>query len=507
MEPRKPSLLLVCAISSIIVALIMFGVLFWKVDIHGPIVIATCIVCFCGVAFLKIGYRTLEESMINSVLVAMQSIFIMWTVGVVIGTWITSGIVPSMIYYGLEILSPSIFLLASFIICSIVSLATGTSWGTVGTIGLSLLGISLGLGIPAPIVAGAIISGAFFGDKMSPLSDTTILAPAVAGTDLFLHIKAMIWTTGPTFVIVSVILLFMGFQFSGGNLESAKIDAMLAIMRNEFWISPIAFIAPLVVIGLSASKKPALPSIWAGILIAMAFIAVQGHGPVDMFNALQNGYTSTLAKTLSTAVEDISIITKFIADNELSVAPEVVIQAAKDITRLVNRGGLQSMNWTVSLMVLALAFGGAMECCGFFNVILETIMKGVKTVPGLIFATGVSSLLSNCFLGDAYLSIAVPGRIYKPAFDKMGLHPRMLSRTLEDWGTLTAGLVPWCTGGVFCAGTLGVATLTYLPYAFLLWMNPIVAVVITYLGIGIYWKDINGEPVLGKKRPLIEKPE
>lgn len=502
MESRKPSTMLVVSVLAIIIALIMIGVLFLQVDIHGPIVISTCVVCFCGVVFLKVGYRDIEKSMIESVVVAMQSIFIMWTVGAVIGTWIKSGIVPSMIYYGLKILSPSIFLFASFVICSIVSLATGTSWGTIGTIGLSLLGISFGLGLPSPVVAGAIISGSYFGDKMSPLSDTTILAPAVAGTDLFLHIKAMLWTTGPTYAIVSAVLLFIGFRFAGGSLDAAKIEAMLSIMRHEFWINPAALIAPIVVIVLSMSKKPALPSIWAGIFIALAFIGIQGGGLKEMFNALQNGYSSTLASTLALDSTDMNAVAKFVADNGLTATPDVILQAAKDIVRLVNRGGMQSMNWTVSLMVMALAFGGAMERCGFFSAILDAIMKRVRTLTGLIFATGISSLLSNCFLGDAYLAIAVPGRIYKPAFDKMGLHPRMLSRTLEDWGTLTAGLVPWCTGGVFCAGTLGVPTLTYLPYAFLLWMNPIVAVIVTYLGIGIYWSAPNGDPVRGgKTRP------
>lgn len=505
MKSGKKLLLLTWVVCIATAVLITFGVLIWKVDIHGPLAAALCIVSLCGVFLLKIHYKTLEQSMIDSIMVAMQSIMILWSVGVVIGTWISAGIVPSMIYYGLEILSPSIFLFASFFICSVVSLATGTSWGTVGTVGLSLLGISFGLGIPAPIVAGAIISGSYFGDKMSPLSDTTVLAPAVAGTDLFLHIKAMLWTTGPTYIIVSVILLFMGTRYSNGTIEVEKIQAMLAIMQNEFWISPIALVAPAVVIFLSVKKVPALPSIWAGIAIAMVFIVIQGHGPIDMFQIFQTGYKSTLSNNLASGIDNFAAAAQFISEHKLTATPEIVIASAKDIASLVNRGGLQSMNWTVSLMVIALSFGGAMECCGFFTVILSTVMKRVRRVPGLIFATGVSSLLSNCFLGDAYLSIAVPGRIYKPAFEEMGLHPRMLSRTLEDWGTLTAGLVPWCTGAVFCTGALGVSAWEYVPWAFLLWMNPIVAVILTYCGIGIYWQDPSGEPIRSRTRPKFLK--
>lgn len=508
METRKPSTLLTTFVLAVVAFLIMYGVLIIKVDIHGPVLLSTCLVVFCGIFFLKMDYRTIEQKMIDGVMVAMQSILIMWTVGVVIGTWITSGIVPSMIYYGLKILSPSIFLFACFFICSVVSLATGTSWGTIGTIGLSLLGISMGLGIPAPMVVGAVVSGSYFGDKMSPLSDTTILAPAVAETDLFLHIKAMIWTTGPTYIIVSVILIIMGFRFADGNLASDKINAILLLLDKEFWISPITLLVPLTVIVMSATKKPSLPSLWTGIFMALAIMVFQGRTPAEIFNSIQWGYTAKFSKELLTAADSPEVLLKLIADNGFNMAPEAISGAAKDIVKLVNRGGMQSMNWTVSLMVIALVFGSAMEACGFFAAIMEAIIKRVKTVPGLITATGISSILGNALLGDAYLSIVVPGRIYKPAFKEMGLHPRMLSRTLEDFGTLTAGLIPWCTGGVFIAGALGVPTLEYLPHAHLLWLNPIVAIVITYMGIGIYWLDENGGFVRGgKTRPaeLIDK--
>ena len=393
-------------------------------------------------------------------------------------------------------------------ICSVVSLATGTSWGTIGTIGLSLLGISLGLGIPAPMVVGAVVSGSYFGDKMSPLSDTTILAPAVAGTDLFLHIRAMMWTTGPSCVIVSAILIYLGFGFADGTLETVKIQAIMKIMEAEFWISPVTLLVPVTVIVLSAMRKPALPSLWTGVFMALAMMVFQGKSITEIFNSIQWGYTAQFSKELLAGAESPEVLVKFIADSGLNLAFEVITGAAKDIVKLVSRGGMQSMNWTASLMVIALVFGSAMEACGFFTAVVEAIIKRVKTVPGMITATGISSVLGNAFLGDAYLAIVVPGRIFKPAFEKMGLHPRMLSRTLEDFGTLTAGLIPWCTGGVFIAGTLGVPTLEYLPYAHLLWVNPLAAIIITYMGIGIFWSGKDGESVKGgKTRPaeLMEK--
>ena len=504
MESRKPSPMLVTFVSASVAFLIMFGVLILKVDIHAPILLSTCLVIFCGVVFLKMDYRVIEQKMIDGVMVAMQSILILWTVGVVIGTWITAGIVPSMIYYGLKILSPSIFLFASFFICSVVSLATGTSWGTIGTIGLSLLGISIGLGIPAPMVVGAVVSGSYFGDKMSPLSDTTILAPAVAGTDLFLHIKAMIWTTGPSYLIISAILIYFGFGFADGSLETQKIQAIMKIMEAEFWINPITLLVPAAVILLSARKKPSLPSLWTGVFMALAMMVFQGKNLTEIFNSIQWGYTAQISKELLAGADSPEVLAKFIADSGLNFTPEIITGAAKDLVKLVNRGGMQSMNWTASLMVIALVFGSAMEACGFFTAVVEAIIKRVKTVPGLITATGISSVLGNAFLGDAYLSIVVPGRIFKPAFEEMGLHPRMLSRTLEDFGTLTAGAIPWCTGGVFIAGTLGVPTLEYLPYAHLLWINPLVAIIITYMGIGIFWSGKDGESVKGGKTKPVE---
>ena len=455
-----------------------------------------------GITVLKYDYNTIEKGIVDGIMTGMQACLILYTVGPLVGTWIVSGVVPSMIYYGLSILSPSIFLLATLIICTIVALATGTSWGTAGTVGIALMGIAIGLGIPAPLTAGIIISGGYCGDKMSPLSDTTNLAPAVAGTDLFQHIRAMCWTTLPTYIIVALITLVLGFNYAGGELDTGKISAIQAIMDAEFWISPLAFVAPAVVIALSAMGKPALPSLYAGIFIAAGFSAAQGTGIGDILNIMQYGYSPTVSADIASAGEDAAALAKIMADNGITVAPKLALEAAKDIVELMERGGLQSMNWTISLIICAFTFGSTMEVCGFLKVMLEAIMKPIKSVGGMVTATLASCFVCDLFLGDQYLSIAMPGRMFKSAFDEKGLHPRMLSRTLEDAGTLVSVLIPWNTCGAYHTGVLGVSTFEYAPYAFLNYLNPIIASLMTFMGIGIFWRGKDGEPVHGgKTRP------
>lgn len=502
MEPRKPSLALTVALFLAVAAMIAASVLVWEVDIHITLILGAMLTILIGVAVLKYDYATIEKGIIDGIMTGMQACLILYTVGPLIGTWIVSGVVPTMIYYGLAILNPSIFLFATLLICSVVSLSTGTSWGTSGTVGIALMGIALGLGIPAPLTAGVIISGAYFGDKMSPLSDTTNLAPAVAGTDLFQHIRAMVWTTGPTYVIVAVITIVLGFRYAGGELDTVKIAAIQSLMKAEFWINPIALIAPLVVIILSAMRKPALPSLWAGIFVAVIFAVVQGVGIGEILNIMQYGYAPTVSAEVAGAGEDAAALAKVLADNSISVIPAVALEAANDIVKLMERGGLQSMNWTISLIICAFTFGFAMDVCGFLKVMLEAIMKPIRTVGGMITATILSCFVCDIFLGDQYLSIAMPGTMFRSAYEEKGLHPRMLSRSLEDAGTLLSVLIPWNTCGAYHTTVLGVPTLSYVPYAFLNYLNPIVAIILTYMGIGIAWRGKDGEPVMGgKTRP------
>lgn len=502
MERRKPSLGLAILVFAAAAAMIAATVLVWEVDIHITLVLSALVAGTIGILVLKYDYASIEKGIIEGIMTGMQACLILYTVGPLVGTWIVSGVVPSMIYYGLSILSPSIFLLATLIICTIVSLATGTSWGTAGTVGIALMGIAIGLGIPAPLTAGIIISGGYCGDKMSPLSDTTNLAPAVAGTDLFQHIRAMCWTTIPTYIIVAVITLVLGFGYAGGELDTGKIAAMQALMDAEFWISPVAFIAPAVVIALSAMGKPALPSLYAGIFVAAGFAAFQGIGIGEILNIMQYGYVPTISADIAGAGEDAAALAKVLADNAITIEPKIALEAANDIVKLMERGGLQSMNWTISLIICAFTFGSTMEVCGFLKVMLEAIMKPIKSVGGMVTATLISCFVCDLFLGDQYLSIAMPGRMFKSAFDEKGLHPRMLSRTLEDAGTLVSVLIPWNTCGAYHSGVLGVSTFAYAPYAFLNYLNPIVASLMTFMGIGIFWRGKDGEPVHGgKTRP------
>jgi NhaC family Na+:H+ antiporter len=495
----RPSLGLSLGVLIVAAVIISCGVLVLGVDAHIPIVVSTVVVCCVGLIVLKKPWAEIEEGCLNSIVVGLKAMVILMIIGMIIGIWIQSGIVPTLIYFGLSILSPSIFLLATLLICSIVSLATGSSWTTSGTVGVALMGIGYGLGIPAPLSAGIVISGAYFGDKMSPLSDTTNLAPAVAGSDIFDHIRAMIWSTGPTYIIVILITIALGMRYGGGTLETEKISAIQTMLKTEFPITPIGFIPPLVVIFLAARKVPAILGLFSGVILAIIMSVFQGNGLGDIINALHYGYKAQLSAEIAGAEGD--ALLALLSQHNLSMAPEMATEVGNILNDLLTRGGLDSMMWTISLIICALFFGGAMEACGFLETIVGAMMSRIKTVGGTIGAVIVSCFISNLFLGDQYLSLIVPGRMFKKTFEEKGLAPRMLSRALEDCGTLTSALVPWNTCGAFQSGALGVSTLVYAPYAFLNYLNPIVSIVMSYMKIGIYWRTKSGEDVVAKELP------
>jgi len=498
-EQVQPGLGLSLGVFAAAAVIISYGVLGLGVDAHIPIVISAVLVCLVGLIVLKKPWSEIEEGGLNAIAVALQAIVILMIIGIIIGSWIQTGVVPTMIYYGLAILSPGIFLLATLLICSIVALATGSSWTTSGTVGVALMGIGFGLGIPAPVSAGIVISGAYFGDKMSPLSDTTNLAPAVAGANLFDHIKAMVWSTGPTYLIVAGITIFLGMKYGGGTLDIAKIDALQTMLAAEFPISFIGFVPPLVVIVLAAMKTPAIPGLFSGVLIAMIMAIFQGHGLGDILGAMHYGYEAQLSAEIAGA--EGGALASLLSQSNLTMAPEMATEVGTMLTDLLTRGGLDSMMWTISLIFCALFFGGVMEACGFLETIVGTLMKSVKTVGGMMTSVAVSCFVSNLFLGDQYLSLVIPGRMFKTAFEEKGLAPRMLSRATEDTGTLTSALVPWNTCGAFQSSVLGVPTLAYLPYAFLNYLNPLVSILISYMKIGVYWRTSEGEDVVSREKP------
>jgi len=496
---RTPSFALSLGVFAVAAFFISYGILKLEAEAHMPILAAAVFAALVGRFVLGVPWKEMEEGMINNIAVALQATLILMIIGMIIGAWIKSGVVPGLIYYGLMILKPSIFLLATLLTCSVVSLATGSSWTTTATIGIAMLGIGNGLGVPVPITAGVIISGAYFGDKMSPLSDTTNLAPAVSGAELFDHIKAMVWTTGPTYIIVLAVLTFIGFRYGGGTLDASRIHAIQSFMKAEFPISLACLIPPFLVIALAVMKMPAIPGLFAGLFAGIAIAFVTGAGIGDIMDVVQNGYAAGISDEIANAADVAAVAEAMTKAGIAGVTPEMGKEVAATVSKLVSRGGLQSMMWSISLIFVALSFGGIMEACGFLETIIRTLTKGIRKVGTLITAVVGSCIISNIFLGDQYLSLVVPGRMFRNTFLKAGLAPRMLSRTLEDAGTLTSALVPWNTCGAYQTSVLGVGPLVYGPYAFLNWGNPLMAILLTYMKIGIYWRKEDGSDVVEKK--------
>ncbi len=418
---------------------------------HIPLIAAAAVAAAIAV-WHKHPWKEIHEGMVHGINLAMGAILILMIVGTMIGTWISGGIVPAMIFYGLKVLSPGIFLVATLIICSIVSLGTGSSWSTAGTVGVALIGVGRGLGIPVAMVAGAIVSGAYFGDKMSPLSDTTNLAPAVAGTDVFSHIRHMVYTTAPGYVLSIVLYAIIGARFAGGVLDTKNIEIMIDAMKANFFIHPILLLPPCLVIVMVVKKIPPLPALLGGTVLGGIFgMLAQSRSLSDVISSAFSGFAS---ETGIAMVDD-----------------------------LLTRGGLTSMMETVALIICALSFGGIMERTGMLEVLAAALLKRVKRVGSLVATTVLSCIGMNAIASDQYISIVIPGRMYKKAFDAHNLHPKNLSRCLEDSATLSSPLIPWNSCGAFMWATLGVSPFLYLPYAFLNLFNPVVSIFYGYTGI------------------------
>lgn len=450
MEGRKPFLYEAIITFLFLVVVMAVGIAVYGANPHIPMLIGTA---FAALMALRLGYKwqTIEESMYDGIRQALQAIVILAIIGILIGVWLLAGVVPTMIYYGLGVMTPSMFLLATLIICSVTSLATGTSWGTAGTMGIAMIGIGQGLGIPAPMTAGAIISGAYFGDKLSPMSDTTNLAPAMAGTDVFTHIKFMMKPTMIAYAITAVFYLFLGMKMGNGSADLSAIEIMRSGLAGAFTISPLLLIPPIAVIVAIARKVPAIPGIFLGIILGGILAPIfQGASFGDILNVSYNGFES------ATGIESI--------DNLLSA------------------GGLSNMMYSISLTLIAMMFGGIMEKTGQLEVIVNKLLKLVKTTGGLVSMTIATCLGSNITMPEQYISIVVPGRMYASAYKERGLHPKMLSNALESAGTLTSPLVPWNTCGVFLFGVLGVQTIDYIPYAIFNYTMPVVVIIMTYMG-------------------------
>ncbi|MFK7847284.1 MAG: Na+/H+ antiporter NhaC [Rhodothermales bacterium] len=482
---KKPTLGQALIPVFVMVALLASSVVFFADDSsYGPNQIALILSAMVGaIVGIRNGFtwKELQDGMVHGVSLAMGAIFILLVVGSLIGTWILAGIVPTMIYYGLQILSPSIFFAACCIISALVALATGSSWTTAGTVGIALVGIASAFELNLGIAAGAIISGAYFGDKLSPLSDTTNLAPAMAGTDLFTHIRHMLYTTLPSFVIALILFTIIGFM-GDRPAEAGGLDEMLTALSSSFNIGWYLLLPVVAVLFMIYKKVPAFPALLIGALTGGVFAMIfqqsvvmefAGETGLPLVFALLKGFWMAMFDGFAASTGNASL------------------------DELLSRGGMSSMLNTIWLIVSAMMFGAVMEKTGMLQELAGRVLGMAKSTGGLITATVATSIGANIIASDQYIAIVVPGRMYRAEFAKRKLAPKNLSRTLEDAGTITSPLIPWNTCGAFMASTLGVPTVAYLPYAFFNLMNPIIAMIYGYTGFSIVKLDDEGEEITG----------
>ncbi|SFD12115.1 transporter, NhaC family (TC 2.A.35) [Microbulbifer thermotolerans] len=459
---RKASLTDALVPLGLLIALLSLSVYFYGADSsYGPnqiaLLLSAGVVALMG---MKNGHSwsDMEGGMLHGIGLVFGAILILLAVGALIGSWILAGTVPSMIYFGVQILSPQWFYAASCLICAIVGLSIGSSWTTAGTLGVALMGISGALGLNPAITAGAVISGAYFGDKMSPLSDTTNVAAAVTSNDLFLHIRHMLWTTMPAFLAALIIFSVFGFTADTGSVSATDIEQLLAALREEFNISLVSLIPLALLLIMAWRKIPAYPTLIIGSLVGCAIGLI-----FEPETARRLGGGDSFLAAIKGAWYSLFDGYKSTSSNE-------------NVAELLSKGGMSSMLNTVWLIISAMAFGGAMERAGFLQVIVDWTLSRVKTVGGLVTATVFTCFGMNAAAGDQYMAIIIPGRMFRDAFADNGLHGLNLSRTLEDSGTITSVLIPWNTCGAYMSATLGVATFAYAPYALFNLICPLLAI-------------------------------
>ncbi len=479
-EKKSPSLLQAFIPIGALVFLLSVNVYIFGSDAtSGPNQIALFLAASIGgIVSWRLGYtwEEIEHSIVKSISSAMGAMIILLVIGSLSGTWLLSGIVPAMIYYGLKILNPTIFLFAACIVCAIVSLATGSSWSTIATVGIALLGIGKTLGINEGVIAGALISGAYFGDKMSPLSDTTNLAPAMAGTDLFTHVKYMIYTTVPTLTITLIIFFVWGFTLDSSTAV-ANTDHVLKAIDSAFNLNPLLFIVPALVLFMIVRKVPAVPALLAGSILGGIFAIIFQPQIIAQVAGESHGVKAAFIAVMKSLAVETSIKT----DNKM-------------INELLTAGGMAGMLNTIWLILGAMIFGGVMESCGLLKRIVEEIIKFAHSTGSLVASTAVTCVFFNLTAGDQYMAIAVPGRMFSDTYRKRGYKPELLSRTLEDSGTVTSVLIPWNTCGATQSRVLGISTWAYAPYCFFCIISPMMTVLMAYLNFKIRRIDDDKKP-------------
>ncbi|MDP1569224.1 MAG: Na+/H+ antiporter NhaC [Vicinamibacterales bacterium] len=470
---RQPSLAISFIPVTVLVALLASSVvLFGDGSSGGPNQIALILAAATGILVGVMHghpWKALQEGIVHGISLSLGAVIILLTVGALIGSWILAGIVPTMIYYGLSLISPAVFYPSACIICALVSISTGSSWTTAGTVGVALIGIGVAQDLNPGLAAGAVISGAYFGDKMSPLSDTTNLAPAMAGTELFTHIRHMAWTTTPSILIAIVLFALIGMN-SAAPADTSSVAQIQAAIAGSFNVGlhlllPVAFVIALVV-----GKMPAFPALLIGSLVGCVFAA-----------AFQPQAVLTYA-----ASPDLPAWAGIVKGTWMSLFDGFVLESGNAaLDELLSRGGMSSMLTTVWLILSAMMFGAVMETTGMLQRIAASILTAVRGTGSLIAATVLTAIGMNVIASDQYIAIVLPGRMFRAEFARRGLHPKNLSRALEDGGTMTSALVPWNTCGAFMATTLGVATFAYAPYAFFNLLNPIISMIYGFTGFTI----------------------
>lgn len=420
-----------------------------------------------GVLALWLGYtyKEMEEGIVHSISKGMPAMMVVIVVGMLIGTWMSSGAIPMMIFYGLKIISPTFYLVTACVVCSIISVVTGTSYGTAGTVGVAFIGIAQGLGIPLSHAAGAIVAGSYFGDKLSPFSDTTNLAPIAAGSNLFDHIKHMLWTTTPAWLIGLVLYYFLG-RGVAGSLESEQMTQIMETIPATFRFSVVLLLPPAITLYAALSKKPTIPGMLASSVVAMILaIIYQGVPVADAVDAMVHGYTAATGIPL--------------------------------VDTLLTKGGMLNMMDVTLIALCAFAFAGITQKAGMLDVLLQHMTRFANTTGRLIAATSASSMAVAVMTGSSFLTLLIPGELFAPAFKKMGLAAKNLSRTLEDSGTVIVPIVPWSIAGVYMAGTLGVPTTEYAPFAFMCYLGVVFALLYGFTGFAIAPKVRDDETVPG----------
>jgi len=464
-EKRKPNLAI--ALTPLIIMGILLGVGYGVYHIRAQVLLVAAAFITGGIGlYLRFSWQEMERGIVDSIHKAMPAILIMLCVGILIGTWIASGTIPMVIYYGLKLISPKYFLLTACFVCSITSLATGTSWGTIGTLGVAFIGIAMGLGVPLGPAAGAIVAGAYFGDKMSPFSDVANLAPIAAGTNLFDHIKHMMWSATPAWLFGLFVYFLVGLRYEAKAVESEKMLLIMRTLKENFNFNILLLLPMIIVFYYAFTKKPTIPGMLISSLVACILAAVfQKASLTQIAEAINTGYKANTG------------------------VPEV--------DNLISRGGMMSMMETQLVAFTAFSFGGIMQRTGLLSVILDKVMKFARKTWSIVLTTIASSLVTAIVTGSSYLSMIIPGELLSPIYKKKELAAKNLSRIIEESGAIMVPLIPWSMAGVYITGTIGVPTFEYLPWAIMNYASVIILAIYGFTGFTMAPKIREDETQIG----------